>query len=116
MMKKIIRIVVIFSFMFFCEIGSTAAMFCSSPTMFSTQPSSPILIKPSPPFCLSSFSDTKCDRWEVDSYLSDVEQYIQRLQDFANEAIEFANAAIEFSNDAQAYAKCEAKDVVNQTR
>jgi hypothetical protein len=95
-----------------------AFAFCFEPSFTESPPDPPgTYERPDVPFCLSDYSwsgQHSCDSWELDSYEADVEAYVGKLSRYADEAAGFANSAANFASEAFAYAKCEAKDVVEQ--
>ena len=98
--------------------GDSVSAFCNTPSMYSDAPSPPSsYLRPSVPFCLSSYSYTRthnCSSWEIDSYIDEVNEYIRKLNAFVDDVQSFANDAVDFANQAAVYAKCEADSVKSE--
>lgn len=99
---------------------SPAFAFCSEPSVSSylRPPDVPgSYARPSVPYCLSSYRYSRehtCERWELDSYFSDVADYVNSLQTYLDETNEYARKVSRFTEEAETYANCEAEEVNTQ--
>lgn len=96
---------------------ASALAYCAQPSMYRTPPSPPSYGRPNVPYCLSGFAFSgkhSCERYQIDSYISEVDRYIDELNDYVAEANDFAISADRFAEEALAFARCEAEDIRRQ--
>ena len=98
--------------------ATEAAAFCSKPSFYESAPDAPgSFDRPDVPFCLQELKWSghhTCDDWELDGYRDEVEEYVDKLNTYLSKAVDFADAAARFTRDAEAYARCEAGEVLAQ--
>lgn len=89
--------------------------FCSLPTLYVSAPSSPLLIKPSAPYCLSNFKYTKkhnCSQFEIDNYISSVKSYLKNMSEYNNAVSDYSKNVATYSQEITEYTQCKSKEII----